>query len=323
MAGKLAAAGLELFRVMVAPADVGGPERVSVPVMTVSERPTTVTDDSVNVLRTGASTVRVAVLLTVPSLAVITAEAFAATGGDFTLNVAVVSPASTVTVEGVVASMELEDRVTVVALGAAPLRVTVPVLGVPPVTVVGDRERLLRARMSIWRDSVLVTVPSFAVIIALVLAVTEEVLTWKVAVVAAAGMVTVGRTVASGELEDRATAVATGAGPSRVMVPVVEVPPVTAVGERERLLRVSGSTVRVAVLLTDPSFAVMTADTFAVTVDVLTVNVPVVAPAATLTVAGTVASAEFDDRVTVVPPVGAAVERVTVPVVDEPPMTLD
>jgi len=47
----------------------------------------------------------------------------------------------------------------------------------------------------------------------------------------------------------------------------------------------------------------------------------VVAPAATVTDAGTVAFAEFELRVTDVPPVGAAPLRVTVPVELVPPKT--
>jgi len=54
---------------------------------------------------------------------------------------------------------------------------------------------------------------------------------------------------------------------------------------------------------------------------VLTVNVAVVAPAATVTEAGTVALVLLDDRVTAAPPVPAALERVTVPVEEFPPET--
>jgi hypothetical protein len=60
----------------------------------------------------------------------------------------------------------------------------------------------------------------------------------------------------------------------------------------------------------------------AVTVLVVTVNVAVVAPVATVTLAGTVAAAELSDRVTTAPPVGAALVSVTVPVEEAPPVTL-
>jgi hypothetical protein len=46
-----------------------------------------------------------------------------------------------------------------------------------------------------------------------------------------------------------------------------------------------------------------------------------VAPAGTVTVAGTVAAEPFDERFTTEPPVGAATETVINPVVDVPPKT--
>lgn len=58
------------------------------------------------------------------------------------------------------------------------------------------------------------------------------------------------------------------------------------------------------------------------TVSVVTVKVPVVAPAATVTLAGTKAGSPLVHKSTVRPPVGAGALRVTVPVADEPPVTL-
>ena len=55
---------------------------------------------------------------------------------------------------------------------------------------------------------------------------------------------------------------------------------------------------------------------------VVTVNVAVVAPPATVTLAGTVADAELLARVTLSPAVGATAFRVTVPVELAPPRTL-
>jgi hypothetical protein len=55
-----------------------------------------------------------------------------------TVKVALVDPAGTVTVAGTAAAAELLlDRETVAPLGAGPLRVTVPVEGDPPLTLVG------------------------------------------------------------------------------------------------------------------------------------------------------------------------------------------
>ena len=59
-----------------------------------------------------------------------------------------------------------------------------------------------------------------------------------------------------------------------------------------------------------------------VTAVVVTVNVAVVLPAATITVAGTAAAALLLDKATEIPPLGAALVKVTAPVEDTPPVTL-
>jgi hypothetical protein len=61
----------------------------------------------------------------------------------------------------------------------------------------------------------------------------------------------------------------------------------------------------------------------AVTVAVVTANVAVVAPAVTVTFAGTVVDPVLLDSVTVAPPAGAALDSVTVPVAEAGPTTLD
>ena len=76
-------------------------------------------------------------------------------------------------------------------------------------------------------------------------------------------------------------------------------------------------------LLAPPRVAVTVAVAEEPTTLVVTVKVPVVAPAATVTVAGTDAAALFDASETDVPPVGAGPERVTVPVeLARPPTTV-
>ena len=65
----------------------------------------------------------------------------------------------------------------------------------------------------------------------------------------------------------------------------------------------------------------MVAETVLATAVVVTVKVAVVAPAATVTLAATVAAALLLDKLTVSPPVGAALPKVTVPVDEVPPVT--
>ena len=59
-----------------------------------------------------------------------------------------------------------------------------------------------------------------------------------------------------------------------------------------------------------------------VTALVVTVNVALLAPAATVTLAGTVAVAVLLVRATAAPPVGAGPLSVTVPVEEDPPFTV-
>ena len=66
---------------------------------------------------------------------------------------------------------------------------------------------------------------------------------------------------------------------------------------------------------------VMVAVVVFVTAFVVTPKVARVAPAGMVTDAGTVAFAEFDERLTANPPEGAAPLRLTVPVPDAPPPT--
>ena len=66
----------------------------------------------------------------------------------------------------------------------------------------------------------------------------------------------------------------------------------------------------------------MVADVEAVTDVVVTVNVALVAPAGTVTLAGTVVAVESSESDTAAPPLGAAALRVTVPVEELPPTTL-
>ena len=72
----------------------------------------------------------------------------------------------------------------------------------------------------------------------------------------------------------------------------------------------------------DPSVAVIVATVFEVTDDVVTLNVAVVLPAATVTLLGTLAELLLLESVITAPPEGAAAVRVRVPVELAPPTTV-
>jgi hypothetical protein len=153
---------------------------------------------------------------------------------------------------------------------------------------------------------------------------TALVVTVNVAVVAAAATVTVAGTVAAAVLLllSATTAPPDGAGPLRVTVPVDGVPPVTDVGFTPRELTTGGVTVKAPLFVVLLYVAEMFTSVLLATGLVVTVNVPVVSPAATGTLAGTVAAAVLSlASVTTAPPAGAAPLNVTVPADEVPPVT--
>jgi hypothetical protein len=155
------------------------------------------------------------------------------------------------------------------------------------------------------------------------------VVTENVAVVCPAATVTLAGTAAAVLLlPSVTTAPPVGATAVNVTVPSELVPPVTLVGLNDTEETVTGTatglTVRVALPLLVPDVPVMVTVVTVVTAVVVTENVAVVWPAATVTLAGTAATAVLLlPRVTTNPPFGATPVNVTVPVEPAPPVTVD
>jgi hypothetical protein len=251
------------------------------------------------------------------------------TGLVATAKFADVAPAATVTDAGTwTAAVLPEARLTTAPPGGAgPLRVTVPVDGLPPTTEAESKVKEVRSTGGAgWtvRVAVRLTLLKRAVIVTGVFASTGTVVAANVAVVAPAATVTEAGTWATAVLlEVRVTtAPPVGAGLSSVTVPVEDSPPSIAAGARPTEVRTGACTVRVAVRLTLLKRAVIVTDAFESTATDVAVKVAVVAPAATVTDAGTWAAAVLLElRETTAPPVGAGPLRVTVPVEGLPPTT--
>ena len=240
-----------------------------------------------------------------------------------TVKLALVFPACTVTLDGTVATdvLLLESVTTAPPEGAAAVRVTVPVDLFPPLTMVGFRvseESVTVAGGVMVREACTELLPRVAVITAVVVVVTDVVVTVNEAVVAPAVTVTLPGTLAEELLLAKLTTVPpAGAALLKVTVPRDALPPRTLLG-----FNVSEETVTVdagvmvmeawAVLL--PRAAVITTAVLLRTPDLVrTVKVALVAPAGTVTLAGTRANELLLLNPTTTPPDGAAALRVTVP----------
>jgi hypothetical protein len=165
----------------------------------------------------------------------------ASTALVLTVNVALVAPAATVTLDGTLAAavLLLDSATTAPPDGAAPLSVTVPVEDcTPPTTLVGftESEESVGAGGGVGvtvSDADLVTLLKVAEMVTAVDAATALVLTVNVALVAPAATVTLDGTLAAAVLllESATTAPPDGAAPLSVTVPVEDcTPPTTLVG---------------------------------------------------------------------------------------------
>jgi hypothetical protein len=278
------------------------------------------------VSETGVKRDRDVVLDTPPEVAVIVTVVAEVTAEALALNVAVVCPASTVTVPGTVTEALLADSVTAVPpVGAAAFSVTVQTLVPAPFRLAGLQLMLVsEIEANRDRDVVLDTPPKDAVTVTVVAEVTAEALALNVAVVCPAGTVTVAGTVTEALLADSVTAVPpVGAALPSATVQTLAPAPVRLAGLQLTLDSEGGETKdKVVVFDTPLAVAVIVTAVSDGTATALALNVAAVWPAGTVTVPGTVTKLPLLDSATAVPPAGAAPLSVTVQTLEPAPAKL-
>jgi hypothetical protein len=247
-----------------------------------------------------------------------------------TWKVALVAPAAMVTLAGVVAAAALEESVTTAPpVGAAVVSVAVPVDAAPPTTLDGFNATVASDGAAAIACGVNLRTTDHALAVPAEFTACTRHQCCRAPSVGAVNCdeVTVLSTTngAANVLESSTWTrydVAPGTSDQSTTNGWAGVAPCAGL-TKAGAVGAGGVTVNVALRVLPPDEPEMLTVVEDVTAVVVTVNVLLVVPAGTVTLAGTVAAAEVSDRVTTVPPAGAAAVRVTVPVDEAPPATLD